>query len=222
MTHKFGIKQQENGNDLWWKAIQKKMSAMKVAFKNLDDEERPPIGSQYMKCHMVFSIMMEDFSRKACLVAGGHMVEAPKSLTYESMVSRASVRIALTLTALNDIEVKTSDIQNAYLTTPSSQKIHNTLGTEFGENNGKTAIIVRALHGLASSGASFRNHLADCMHHLGYKSCLGDPGFWYKSEVREEEKFKYYSYIYYSMLMIAFASITQLRKSLARLTSFSR
>ena len=60
MTHKFGIKvpktveealtlDKENGNDLCWKAIQKEMSAVRVAFKILDDDERPPIGSQYMK-----------------------------------------------------------------------------------------------------------------------------------------------------------------------------
>ena len=89
MTQKFGVKvpksvdealtfDKENGNDLWWKAIQKKMSAVKVAFKILDDDDKPPIGSQYMKCHMVFSIKMEDFSRKACLVAVGHMVEPLK------------------------------------------------------------------------------------------------------------------------------------------------
>ena len=98
LTHKFGIKvpktveealtlDKENGNDLWWKAIQKEMSAVKVAFNIIDEHERPPIGSQYMKCHMVFSIRMEDFSRKACLVVGVHMVEAPKSLTYASIVS---------------------------------------------------------------------------------------------------------------------------------------
>ena len=60
---------------------------------------------------------------------------------------------------------------------------------------GKTAIIVRALDGLASSGASFRNHPANCMCHLGYKFCLADPDLWYKPEVREEDKFKYYSYV---------------------------
>ena len=74
-------------------------------------------------------------------------------------------------------------------------KVHTTLGTEFGENKGKTAIIVRALYGLASSAASFRNHLVDCMSHLGYKSCLEDPDCWYKPDVREEDKFKYYSYV---------------------------
>ena len=102
MTHKFGIKvpktveealalDKEKGNDLWWKAIQKEKSAVKVAFKILDDDEKPPIGPQFMKCHMVFSIKMEDFSRKAYLVAGGHMVEAPKRLTIASVVSRESV-----------------------------------------------------------------------------------------------------------------------------------
>ena len=136
MTHKFGIKvpktveealtlDKENGNDLWRKAIQKEMSAVKVTFKILGEDERPPIGSQYMKCHMVFSIKMKDFSRKAHLVAGGHMVEAPKSLTYGSVVSRESVRIPLTSAALNDLEVKTSD---TYLTAPCSEKVHTALG----------------------------------------------------------------------------------------------
>ena len=100
------------------------MSAVKVAFNILADDDKPPIGSQHMKCHMVFSIKMEDFSRKAHLVAGGDMVEAPKSLTFESVVSRESVRVALTLAALNDLEVKTSGIQNACLTAPCSEKVH--------------------------------------------------------------------------------------------------
>ena len=90
MAEKFGIKapktveeafalDKEKANDLWWKAIQKEIRAVKVAFKILEHDDKPPIGSQYMKCHMVFSIKIEDFSKKACLVAGGHMVEAPKS-----------------------------------------------------------------------------------------------------------------------------------------------
>ena len=124
------------------------------------------------------------------------MVEAPKNLSFfASVVSRESVKIALTLAALNDLEVKTSDIQNAYLTAPCSEKVHTTLGTEFGENKGKTAVIVRALYGLASSGASFRNHLADCICHLGYKSCQADPDLWYKPEVRGEDNYKYFSYV---------------------------
>ena len=54
------------------------------------------------------------------------MDAAPKHLTLISVVSRESVRISLTLAALNDLEVKTSDIQNAYLTGPCSEKVHTT------------------------------------------------------------------------------------------------
>ena len=80
------------------------------------------------------------------------------------------------------------------------------------ENKGKTAVILRALYGLSSSGASFRNHLADCMCHLGYESCLADSDFWYKPEVRKRT-ITSTTHMYYSMLMIVFVSITQLRKT---------
>ena len=56
-------------------------------------------------------------------------------------------------------------------------------------------VIVRALYGLTSPGASFRNRLADCMRHLGYHSCLADPDLWYKPMVCPEDNFKYYSYV---------------------------
>ena len=51
------------------------------------------------------------------------MTEAPATITYASVVSRESVRIALTLDALNDLEVKAEDIQNAYLTAPVTERI---------------------------------------------------------------------------------------------------
>ena len=78
--------------------------------------------------------------------------------------------IALTLAALNDLEVKTADIKNAYLTAPVTEKIWTVLGPEFGPDCGKKAIVVRALYGLKSAGAAFRNHLTDCMSTLGYTS----------------------------------------------------
>ena len=71
---------------------------------------------------MVFYINMEDFQCKARLVAGRHMTEAPKILIYASIalrvVSQEAIHIALTLTALNDLEVKVSRNQNTYLTAP--------------------------------------------------------------------------------------------------------
>ena len=53
------------------------------------------------------------------------MTEAPAAITYASVVSRETVRIALTLAALNDLEVKVGDVMNAYITAPCSENIWN-------------------------------------------------------------------------------------------------
>ena len=105
------------------------------------------------------------------------------------------MRVALTLAVLNDLEVKTADIKNAYLTATFTEKIWTRLGPEFGPDCGKRAIVVRALYGLKSAGAAFSNHLADCMSTLGYESCLADQDVWYKAEIRSSDKHKYYSYM---------------------------
>ncbi len=59
--------------------------------------------------------------------------------------------------------------------------IWTTLGSEFGKDKGKKSIIERVLYSLKSAGQVFHKHLADCMHFLGYKSCLADPDLWYKA-----------------------------------------
>jgi hypothetical protein len=83
-----------------------------------------PIGYQEVKCHLIFDVKMgENFRRKARFVAGGHTTDVPATLTYASVVSRDSVRIALTIAALNDLQVMACDIQNAYLTADCREKI---------------------------------------------------------------------------------------------------
>ena len=94
---------------------------------------------------------------------------------------------------LNDLDVQCGDVINAYITAPVREKIWTVLGAEHGKDEGKKAIIVRALYGLKSSGAAFRAHLCECMEALGYKSCLADPDLWYKSQSRNGSE--YYSYI---------------------------
>ena len=64
------------------------------------------------------------------------------------MVSRDSVRTALTYAALNDVDVTAADIQNSYLQAPSSEKHYVICGKEFGqEHEGKIALISRILYG---------------------------------------------------------------------------
>jgi hypothetical protein len=139
-AHKYGIRvpksvreayeiDRENGDSRWTDAIQKEMSNVRIACRILDNEQVIPPGYQYMDCHIVFDVKFDGFKFKARMVAGGHMVETPPFLTYASVVSRETVRIALTIAALHDLEVKTADVQNAYLTAPTTEKV---CGPEFG------------------------------------------------------------------------------------------
>jgi len=206
ITHKFGIEipesvehaheiDRKNGNTLWGDAIEKEMQNVRIAFKMLGNDDVVPPGYKEMSCHIIFDIRFgEGFRRKARLVAGGHMIDTPQHLTYSSFVSRETVRIALTMAALHDLEVKTSDIQNAYLTAPCAEKIWTVLGPEFGPDAGKKAIIVRALYGLGSAGQSFSAHLASCMRHLDYKPCQADPDLWMKEDVYPDGE-PYYRYM---------------------------
>ena len=204
-THKFGIEipttveqaleiDKKNGNTLWQDAINKEMKNVRVAFKVLDDDEKISNTYQYISCHMIFDVKMEDFRRKARLVAGGHVTSAPASITYATVVSRESVRIALTLAALNDLEVKSSDIENAYLTAPSIERLWTTCGPEFGSDAGKRALIVRALYGTKSAGHCYSHHMKDCMRTLGWTSCLADQDVWMKAETKPDGT-EYYAYM---------------------------
>ena len=157
------------------------MKNVKVAFNILYDGEMALRDHQFVKFHMIFDIKMDNFRRKARLVAGGHMTTEPAAVTYASVVSRETVCIALTLVALNDLEVKCGDVLNAYITAPVKEKIWTYLGPEHGNDEDKKAIIARALYGLKSSGAAFRAHLCECMAALGYKPCIAYPDLWFKS-----------------------------------------
>ena len=140
--------------------------------KSWMNNEEVPIGYKFIRCHMIFDVKMEDFRRKSRLVAGGHMTDTPAAITYDSVVSRESVRLALMLAALNALEVKCGDVMNAYITDPINEKIWTILRPKFGADQGKKALIVRALYGLKSAGAAFRTHLCICMKGMGYNHVL--------------------------------------------------
>ena len=107
-------------------------------------------------------------------------------MTYSSVVGRETVRISLTIAALNNLQVKADDVMNAYVTAPCSENIWTVLGKDFGADQGKKAIIVRALYGLKSSCAAFHVHLADCMRSIGYTPYRGDNDLWMKPEIEPD------------------------------------
>jgi hypothetical protein len=205
-THKFGIEvpknwddcvwiDKENDNTLWQDAVREEMKNVRIAFKILNGQESVPPTYQEICCHMIFDVKIEDFRCKAGFVAGGHTTDTPHAMTYASVVPRESVRITLTLAALNYVDVKMADIENAYLKAPITEKIWTVLGPEFGDDYGKRALIVRALYGLKSAGAAFRNHLAECMKHLVWNPCRADRDLWTKAETPPDDGVLHWAYL---------------------------
>ena len=146
-----------------------------MAFEALPDGKPVSVGHQFVQCHIVFDIKMEEFRCKARLVAGGHMAEALTTIVYASALFSMTVRIALMIVALNDFDVKSGDILNAKVQAPATEKIWTTLGPEFSKDARKTAVNVRALYNLKTAGVILRIHSARCMESLGYESCKADP-----------------------------------------------
>ena len=97
-SHKFGIDlpmtveqalalDAKNGNNLWADAISKDMENVRVGFEVLQDGKSASISHQFVQCHMVFDIKMEDFRHNALLMTGGHMTETPAIIMNASIVS---------------------------------------------------------------------------------------------------------------------------------------
>jgi hypothetical protein len=190
-THKFGIRlpktveealdiDKATDTDFWRKAVNKEMAnKVKIAWKTNDGltpqqarQGKVPdlIGFQEIGCHIIFDVKM-DFTRKARFVARGHTTTAPSSMTYSSVVSHDSIRFAFLIAALNDLDIMSCDLENAYLNAPCREKIWFEGGIECGEDHGKVCrpIVVRSLYGLKSAGAAFRSSL------LGANTGLGLP-----------------------------------------------
>ena len=231
-THKFGIEipksveealeiDRRNKNNLWRDAIEKEMVNIYPAFKLYEGDPKNLIGFQLIRCHMIFDIKLgENFRRKARFVAGGHMTAPPATLTYASVVSRESVRIALTLASLNGMIVLTADIQNAYLHANCREKIYVIAGKEFGTNAGKTMIITKALYGLKTSGAAFRSLLAEQLDNIGYTASRGDPDVWLRPIMKGSRKYYEYVLVYVDDLLVVSFNPQQTMDQLSKTFKF--
>jgi hypothetical protein len=203
-THKFGLRlpksveeayeiDRETGTDYWHRAILKEMKNNAVAFQ-LVDEQDVPVGYQWIPCHMIFNIKL-DLTRKARFVAGGHWTDPDPNLSYSTVVTRESVRIAFVIVALNEIEIKSIDIGNAYLNAPAREKVYTTVGPEFSPDKiGKPVLIVRALYGLKTSGAAWHAQLTATLRAMEFTPSMADPDVWMRP-ASKPNGFAYYEYL---------------------------
>ena len=99
------------------------------------------------------------------------------------------------MAALNDTSVKTDDTMNTYIKTPCGEKVYTILEPEFGMDEGNMVITIQTFYVLKSTGASFQNHLAECMQFMGYKPCLADQYRWMRTMKRLSNGFEQYEYV---------------------------
>ncbi|KAI2507356.1 Reverse transcriptase (RNA-dependent DNA polymerase) [Fragilaria crotonensis] len=205
-THKYGIRipknireameiDKENGNTLWLDAIKLEMQNVRIAFEEFDGDPSTLIGYTQITGHLVFDVKLgENFRRKARYCADGHKTGAPASVTYSTVVSRDSVRILLTIAALNDLNILGADVQNAFLTAPNKEKCWMVAGPEFGSEEGKVFLVVKALYGLKSASFSFRSYMAEKLASMGFQSSMADPDVWLRAATKADGE-SYYEYV---------------------------
>ena len=66
---------------------------------------------------------------------------------YSSMITRETVKIALTMAALHDLEVKTADLLHAYVMVPTIEIIWALLSLKFEDSAGKSTISLKSYSG---------------------------------------------------------------------------
>ena len=134
-------------------------------------------GYKKLTSHLIFEIKLSEiFRRKARFVTDGHTHPVERSLSYCTVVSRDSVRIAFLLAALNSLDIHSCDIRNGYLSAPCREFYYHIAGDEFGTEKGKVFIAKITLYGLRTSGVAFCIFLAESSSDMGFKPCnIVDP-----------------------------------------------
>ena len=126
-----------NDNHFWRRSIKKKLKTVCVAYKPYEqnrniispeqicaDRKKHLVAYKEIMCHFVFDVKLDgSFTRKARFCANGSKTDVPKSLSYSSVVSRESVRIAFLLASLNDVKVSACDISGACLNAPVGERV---------------------------------------------------------------------------------------------------
>ena len=144
-----------------------------------DIGKNAPVSSDYKKIrvHLVFAVK-HDGRHKARLVADGHLTNVPIDSVYSGVVSLRGLRLLIFLAELNNLELWSTDIGNAYLEATTNERVYIIAGPEFGDRQGHTLIIFKVLYGLRSSGLHWHERFADCLRAVGFSPCIAEPNIW--------------------------------------------
>ena len=135
-----------NGNSKWQEAVALKMNQLDEYDTFKDIGKNAPISSDYKKIrvHFIFAVK-HDGRHKAQLVANGHLTDIPIDRFYSRVVSLRGLRLLIFLAELNNLELWSTNIGNAYLEATTNERVYIIAGPEFGDHQGHILIIFKAL-----------------------------------------------------------------------------
>ena len=202
---------EQNLNTYWQDAMALELSQLQEynTFKDLGTGTTGPEGYKKIKVHFVFAVK-HDGRHKARLVAGGHLTDAPVDSVYSGVVSLRSLRMIIFLAELNGLELYCADVGNAYLEAETREKVYIVAGPGFGELQGHTLVIFKALYGLRSSGLRWHERFADTLRDMGFAPTKADPDVW----IRRNGDIYEYIAVYVDDLAIAAKCPSQITEEL--------
>ena len=168
-----------NGNTRWQDAVDLEMQQIDEydTFTDYGYHGTPPSGYKKIRVHLVFDVK-HDGRHKGRLVADGHLTDVPLESVYSGVVSLRGIRLMAFLAELNHLDTWSTDIGNAYLEAVCQEKVYIIAGPEFGDREGHTLVIHKALYGLRTSSLRWYERLSDCLHEMGFTPSKAEPEIW--------------------------------------------
>lgn len=180
---------EQNGNDLWNKAIDAELNSMSENGVFLM-RDRPPEGHQVTYLRMIFDVKSSG-RRKARYVIGGDRVDAGPLATYGPVVRLVNIRILVTNGRRHRKKTKKADVVTAYLNALTEEKVTARCGKEFGDSEGMWLVLSKALYGLKTSAYQWAMKLGESLTRLGFWRSEGDDGIWLKLVEYEDGSYSY-------------------------------
>jgi hypothetical protein len=85
-----------------------------------------------------------------------------------------------------DLSQLCGDVSLAFVNAFTDELVYAIAGPEFGEHEGKTVIIRKALYGLCTSAERWHSHFVDTLQSLGFKQTRFDKDVWIRLNIDKD------------------------------------
>ena len=122
-----------NKNREWDASVDVEMDKIKEMQSFIDHGKKdPPKGYKKITTHNIFDVKY-DGRKRARLVGGGHLTEAPDDVSFSGIALLKIVRVIISIAILNGLEICACDIGSGYLEAFTKEKLYTIAGPEFKE-----------------------------------------------------------------------------------------